>query len=87
VRYSAGVEKVRQMQATWNGVRDLIDGARADQVTALLAIQEREARWWRNACLLYFQSFSRRPLPAGLPPLEGTLAEYLAIKSRDVPGI
>ena len=45
-------------------------------VRRLLAIQEQEARWWRNACLLYFQTFSRRPLPDGLEPLEGTLEEY-----------
>ena len=56
---------------------------------ALLAIQEREARWWRNACLLYFQTFSRRPLPAGLEPLEGRsptiVARLESIRSgRDV---
>jgi alpha-glucuronidase len=49
-------------------------------VRRLLAIQEQEARWWRNACLLYFQTFSRRPLPAGLAPLEGSLAAYRKIR-------
>ena len=38
-------------------------------------------------CLLSFQTFSKRPLPAGLPPLEGSLAEYRAFRARDVPGI
>jgi len=51
------------------------------KVQQLLAIQEQEAVWWRNACLLYFQTFSRRPVPEGLEPLEGTLAEYRKIKA------
>ena len=56
-----------------------VDGARHGHVRRLLAIQEQEARWWRNACLLYFQTFSRRPLPAGLEPLDGTLDDYRQI--------
>ena len=68
------------MQATWDGVAPFVDGARHGHVRRLLAIQEQEARWWRNACLLYFQTFSRRPLPAGLEPLAGTLEEYQKIR-------
>ena len=79
-RYSAGVDGVRRMQATWDAVATYVDGARHDHVRRLLAIQEKEARWWRNACLLYFQTFSHRRLPKGLPPLEGTLAEYMSIR-------
>ena len=73
-----GVDAVRAMQATWDGLAAFVDRARHGHVRRLLAIQEQEARWWRNACLLYFQTFSRRPLPAGLEPLEGTLEEYAA---------
>jgi len=68
-------------QATWDGVAAFVDPARHDHVRRLLTIQEQEARWWRNACLLYFQTFSRRPVPEGLEPLEGTLAEYRKIKA------
>ena len=32
----------------------------------LLTIQEKEAVWWRNACVLYFQTFSKMPIPKGL---------------------
>jgi alpha-glucuronidase len=78
-RYARGVDAVRRMQATWDAVAPFVDGARHGHVRRLLAIQEQEARWWRNACLLYFQTFSRRPLPAGLEPLAGTLAEYRQI--------
>ena len=78
-RYDRGVATVRRMQATWDGVAPFVDRARHEHVRQLLAIQEREARWWRNACLLYFQTFSRRPLPAGLEPLAGTLDDYRRI--------
>jgi alpha-glucuronidase len=79
-RYSGGVEAVRRMRATWDGLAAFVDRARHGHVRRQLAIQEQEARWWRNACLLYFQTFSRRPLPAGLEPLAGSLTEYQKIK-------
>jgi alpha-glucuronidase len=53
----------------------------------LLAIQEKEARWWRDACLAYFQTFSRRPLPDGVQAPALTLEQYRAIRHRFVPGI
>jgi len=80
-RYSAGVAAVRQMQATWASMGPFVDEARHGHVRRLLAIQEKEARWWRDACLLYFQTFSRRPLPDGLEPLAGSLEEYRKIKA------
>src|SRR4029079_16651665 len=63
-RYRARVDATRRMQAGWDGLGALVDRARHGHVRRLLEIQEREARWWRDACLLYFQTFSRRPLPA-----------------------
>lgn len=85
-RYYGGAEAVRGMQATWRGLEGRVDPERYEQVRAFLAIQEREARWWRDACVLYFQTFSRRALPAGLEPPEHDLAYYRAIRSRYVPG-
>jgi alpha-glucuronidase len=55
-------------------------------VRAFLAIQEEEARWWRDACVLYFQSLSGRPLPAGYEPAAHDLAHYRSIRKRYVPG-
>jgi alpha-glucuronidase len=45
-----------------------------------LVIQERDAIWWRDAVLLYFQTFAKRPLPAGVARLQKTLAKYKAKK-------
>jgi alpha-glucuronidase len=68
VRYGAGVDSVRAMQRAWESVEDAIDTARFRRVRAFLAIQEHEARWWRDAALAYFGTFSRLPLPAGYAP-------------------
>ncbi|HEX2535559.1 MAG TPA: alpha-glucuronidase family glycosyl hydrolase, partial [Chitinophagaceae bacterium] len=65
-QYAEGVTKVRWMQQAWNGLKTRLDEGRYEQVRMLLAIQEKEAVWWRNACLAYFSRVSRRPIPAGI---------------------
>jgi alpha-glucuronidase len=62
--YQAGVDTVRWMQRTWNGLQGLVDANRFRRVQRFLGIQEAEARWWRDASVLYWQSFSHLPLPA-----------------------
>ncbi len=86
-RYQRGVDAVRRFQELWSELAGLIDGARFAHVASLLRIQEQEARWWRDACVLYFQTFSRRPLPEGYEPAQKTLDEYRALRHYYVPGI
>jgi alpha-glucuronidase len=86
-RYQAGVDGVRAMISTWRSVGDRVDRARFERVSELLSVQEREARWWRDACLLYFQTFSRLPLPEGVEPPERSLDEYRAMRFPNAPGI
>jgi len=47
-------------------------------VAKKLAIQERDAIWWRDSCLLYFQTFSKQPLPKGVEQPQKSLEEYKA---------
>ncbi|MCC9136685.1 alpha-glucuronidase family glycosyl hydrolase [Pontibacter silvestris] len=86
-RYSGGVDSVRQMQQTWNTVQGLIDQERFDQVQSFLKIQEKEAKWWRDACLLYFQTFSKRPIPQDLEKPAESLDYYMQLDPQFVPGI
>jgi alpha-glucuronidase len=86
-RYHGGVEAVRRMQATWKSIGGRIDPERSDETRAFLAIQEKEARWWRDACVLYFQAFSGKAVPEGYERPEHDLAHYQAIRKRHVPGI
>lgn len=86
-RYQRGVDAVRELQRTWSGLAPRVDAARFAHVEGFLAIQEHEARWWRDASVLYFQTFSRRPLPEGYEAAERTLSEYRALRHYYVPGI
>jgi len=67
-RYQRGVAEVAEMQKTWAAQKPYVDSERFDKTTAFLAIQHREAIWWRDACLAYFAQFSRRPFPSGYAP-------------------
>jgi alpha-glucuronidase len=87
LRYQRGVDAVRGMQRTWASLAPFVDAERFEHVRALLVIQEQEARWWRDACVLYFQTFSRRPVPPGCEPAEKALSEYIALHHDYVPGI
>jgi alpha-glucuronidase len=84
--YYSGVESVRRMQVTWRSVEGRVDAERHDEVRAFLAIQEQEARWWRDACVLYFQTFSGKPIPASYERPGHDLGYYMAIAKRYVPG-
>jgi alpha-glucuronidase len=86
-RYQRGVGAVRQMQETWQGLKAHVDSARHLHVEEFLRIQEKEARWWRDSCLLYFQTFSKQPLPDGVEPPAMTLEAYQALVHHYVPGI
>jgi alpha-glucuronidase len=85
-RYQRGVDRVRWMEETWARLEGLIDDERWKQVRAFLAIQEKEARWWRDASVLYFQTVSGRPIPRGYAKPERTLEEYEAIEHPYAPG-
>jgi len=78
LHYQRGVDWVRGARKDWDGLAGVIDNQRYNEVAQKLAIQERDAIWWRDAVLLYFQTFAKRPLPAGVAPAQKTLAEYKA---------
>lgn len=79
-RYQAGVDEVRRWQRSWSERADEVDAERFPAIATLLARQERESRIWRDACLLYFQTFARRPLPAGVEPPTHSLEYYQSLR-------
>lgn len=85
-RYSQGVDQVQAMQGTWASLRGRVDRQRYEQVAAFLRIQRREAQWWRDASVAYFQSVSGRPLPAGEVAPPHPLAWYEALQFPSAPG-
>jgi alpha-glucuronidase len=78
LHYQRGVDWVRATRKQWDSLKGKIDSQRHEEVAQKLAIQERDAIAWRDACLLYFQTFSKRPLPAGVEKPAKTLEEYKA---------
>lgn len=86
-KYYSGVDSVRSMQTTWDGLKEYVDKERFRQVKMLLRIQEKEAVWWRNACLLYFQTFSGMPIPLNFEKPQHTLKYYQSLKFPYAPGI
>jgi alpha-glucuronidase len=78
LHYQRGVDWVRAARKEWEALAGAIDVERHAAVAKKLAIQERDAIHWRDACLLYFQTFSKRPLPDGVEKPQKTLEEYKA---------
>lgn len=85
-KYYGGVEEVRSMQKTWELMKGKVDEERFSHVRMLLAVQEKEAVWWRNVCLLYFSTFSKMSIPAGYEQPDQTLDYYKAIRVLNPPG-
>lgn len=85
--YYSGVDSVRWMQDTWESVEGYIDRERHRQVAELLEIQEKEAIFWRDACILYFQQFSNQPIPDQYPGPEHPLDYYKDPLNKYVPGL
>jgi Alpha-glucuronidase len=87
LRYEEGVDSVKWLNDQWNLCGSKIDSERFEAVKALLVKQERDAKIWRDACILYFQTFSKRPVPEGVEKAEHDLDYYKAYRYTDIPGI
>lgn len=64
-RYDRGVAEVDAMRRQWATLRPRIDAERWTKTDAFLGVQQREARWWRDASLAYWMSINGLPLPKG----------------------
>ena len=62
-KYQEGVDSVRSYQKTWDRMERFVDPQRFKHVQSRLRLQSRDAIWWRDAVMLYFQTYSRMPIP------------------------
>lgn len=85
--YHAGAAKVSDMRQAWEKLDGQVDEGRFEQVLMHLRIQEKEAKWWRDACLTYFRSFAKRPIPADLEQPAHELEYYEQLTFPYAPGI
>lgn len=75
-RYSRGVDAVGAMREAWKSVEGRVDAQRFAEVNEFLEIQHYEARWWRDACLTYFQSFADLTVASEFAPPANDLGYY-----------
>ena len=65
-KYDDGVQEARRFLRIWDAMQPYVDSQRFEEVQHKLRIQARDSEWWRDACLLYFQTFSHRPIPSDM---------------------
>ena len=75
--YDNGVRQVREFQKIWDKIEEYVDGERFKDIQSRLKTQVRDAVWWKDACLLYFQEYSQLPIP---PSMERPIHELEDLK-------
>lgn len=79
-KYDSGVQNVRNYQKIWDQIQPYIDSQRFSEVQDKLKIQAKDAVWWKDACLLYFQTYSKRPIPSDIEKPVHQLEDLKKIK-------
>jgi alpha-glucuronidase len=87
IRYEEGVKSVGWLKEQWELCKNAVDSERFEMVKSLLVKQERDAKIWKDACILYFQTFSKRLIPEGVEKPEHDLDFYRSYRYTDIPGI
>jgi len=84
--YEHGVASVADMQQRWQKLKPMIDAQRYEETAQRLARQLKEAQWWRDASIAYFQSVNGLPLPPGVKAPPQTLDYYKSLTFPYAPG-
>lgn len=85
--YQEGVNEARAMKAQWTQMKGFVDEEMFKEVSMSMEIQLNEAIWWKDACMSYFQQFSKLPYPKGMETPEKPLTYYQSLKFPYAPGI
>ncbi len=75
------------MLTAWENAKPYISDSQYREVCMLLDIQLAEAKWWKDACLLYFQTYSKKELPDDVDMPMNNLKYYQSLKFPFAPGI
>ncbi len=79
IAYQRGTDRVVEYQKTWQQSKPYIAPGIFADVERRLMTQARDAQWWKDACILYFQEFSGMPVPAEVAPPVHTLSDMRAV--------
>ena len=80
--YQEGIDEARSFITTWESVEKYVDPYRYGQVHEKLVRQAKDAIWWRDALMLYFQTFSGMPIPDDCTQPQHTLDELRRFRLR-----
>ena len=80
--YTDGLEDVRRFQKIWDKLESKVDSERFKAVQYKLREQLRDAIWWRDGVLLYFQSINELPIPYELERPMNKLEELMQYRLR-----
>lgn len=78
--YQSGIDEARSYIDIWNSVKDYVDESRFNDVAVKLERQAKDAIWWRDATLQYFQQFSEMSLPADCTPFQQPLDSLMRFR-------
>ncbi len=80
-RYDGGLQQVRGFLQTWDKVEKYVDDERFAHVQDRLREQCRNAQVWKDACLQYFQQFSKMPIPYDIERPLNNLEEIMSVRT------
>lgn len=75
--YNTGLHQVHQFQQIWEKVQPYVDAEKFSNVKERLNMQINNAQLWNDGSVLYFQKFSKRPIPADIDQPVGKLEEII----------
>ena len=88
-KFQEGIDAAAGYIDTWASVRKFVDEERWNEVNLKLVRQAKDALWWRDATMLYFQTFSNLPIPEDCSQPQFTFEELrrfrLPISNYETP--
>ncbi len=65
-RFEEGARTAATYPEIWKKMQKYVDKERYELVLGRLQLQAREAVWWKDACILFYQSCNGLPIPNGI---------------------
>lgn len=77
--YDQGVREADAFDRIWTQMKPYVDSERFEAQKVNFDRQAKDAWWWRDACLLYFQQFSKMQLPIDCPAPRHILEDLMKV--------
>lgn len=78
--YDQGVREAEAFARIWREMKPYISQTQYEEQLECFDRQAKDAWWWRDACLLYFQQFSKMPFPIDSPAPRHRLDDLMKYK-------